>query len=139
MSNRPYQGENVHLTFSSTAAAATPSPLTVLDANMKLRTLLSTERLVIDDLQGNLSSGSADIIAGSTGNASTLIASFNTAVGLDLTAKEGVSLPVGVVPNLLPVGSGSTAVIKVAGNGRIVEGTTTGVRPTYREATVRGD
>lgn len=137
--NQPFQGENVHLTFSSTAAAATASPMTILGANMTPRTLQSYERLVIDDLQGNVSAGSADVIAGSTGNVSTLIGSFNTTVGLDLTTKEGISLPVGVLPNILPVGTGSTALIKVTGNGRIVEGTTQGVRPNWREATVRQD
>lgn len=125
-------GENVHLSFTSTAGATAPQPMTLLNANMEGRTLLSFERLIIDDLQGNLSTGQADIIAGSTSNVSTLIGSFNAAAGSEIDTKEGISLPVGVIPWVAPVGAGSTAVMRVTGNGRIVEGTTQGVRPSWQ-------
>jgi hypothetical protein len=109
----------------------------ILDANFNPRPLKSYERLIIDDLEGNISSGSADVVAAAAGattsSSSTLIASFNTAVGLELDTKEGISLPVGITPSILPVGTGSTATIKVVGNGRIVEGTTQGPRPNWRE------
>lgn len=127
-------GENVLLTFNSTATSTVSSPMTLLDANMNPRTLQSFERLIIDVLEGTITTGTADIIAGSTSNASTLLGSMNTAVGLELTAKEGISLPVGVLPQVLPIGTGSTATIKVTGQGRIVEGTTQGVRPNWRES-----
>ena len=107
----------------------------ILDANFNLRPLQPYERLIIDDLEGDISGGSADVLTSTVSNSSTLIASFNAAVGLDLTAKEGISLPVGVTPFILPVGSGSTAVIKVVGDGRIVEGKTQGPRPNWREKT----
>lgn len=143
------QGENVHLTFVSTASAVVAAAMTVLDANMAVRPLKPSERLIIDDLQGSISVGTATVIAltstGATAPSSTnLIASFNTAIGLDVDAKEGISLPVGILPAVLPEGTGSTGVIRIAGNGRIVEGSTTAAisapmvgslgRPNWREA-----
>lgn len=137
MSHLVTQGENVHLALSSTAAGSTSVALGIFDANLAPRTLASFERLVIDDLQGNISTGSADVLAAAAGAtaaaSSTLIASFNTAVGLDFTGKEGISIPVGVTPSVLP--SSSTAVLRISGNGRIVEGTTQGVRPNWKEST----
>lgn len=131
------QGENVHLALSSTAGATTSVLLGIFDANLAPRALASFERLIIDDLQGNISTGTADILAAPAGTnaatSATLIASFNTAVGLDFTGKEGISLPVGVTPSVLP--SSGTAVLRISGNGRIVEGTTQGVRPNWREST----
>lgn len=135
--NLQTQGENVHLALSSTAAAVVSAALVILDANFVPRPLRTYERLIIDDLEASISAGSADVLAAAAGTtstaSSTLIAGFNAAVGLDLTAKEGISLPVGITPSVLPVGSGSTAILKVAGSGRIVEGTTQGPRPSWRE------
>lgn len=130
--NLTTQGENVHLTFNSTAAVASAALMTILDGNFNPRPLQTYERLIVDDLEGDISGGSADVLTSSTSNSSTLIASFNAAVGLDVTAKEGISLPVGVTPFVLPVGSGSTATIKVSGSARIVEGTTQGPRPNWQ-------
>jgi hypothetical protein len=136
MLNLPMQGENVHLTFVSTAAAVAAAPMVLYDANFNPRPLKSYERLIIDDLEGNTSAGIVDILTASTGTTapagSTLIASFNTAVGLALDVKEGISLPLGVTPTILPEGTASTANIRVSGNGRIVEGTTQGVRPNWQ-------
>jgi hypothetical protein len=125
-------GENVHLSFSSTAAATTASPMTLLDANMQGRTLKTYERLVIDDLQANISAGQVDVIGGSTSNVSTLIGSFNAAAGVEVNTKEGVSLPVGQIPWVVPLTSAAAAIIHITGNGRIVEGTTQGVRPNWQ-------
>lgn len=137
--NLENQGENVHLAFSSTAGGTGPQAMTLLNANLEGRTLQSYERLIIDDLQGNISAGQVDVIAGSTSNVSTLLGSCNPSDGLIVDTKEGVSLPVGVLPWVAPLGSASTAIIHVTGNGRIVEGKTQGVRPNYREVTVRQD
>ena len=134
--NLALQGKNVRLALASTFASSTSSvPLGIFDAQNNPVTLLPTERLVIDFLTGNISSGSADVLAAaggaSTTASSTLIASFNTAVGLEIDTKEGIAVPVGIVPSILA--SVSTAVVKVSGAGRIMEGTTQGVRPDWRE------
>ena len=130
------QGENVHLTFVSTAAAVVASPMTLLDANFNPRPLKVYERLIIDDLEGNTSAGIIDVLISSTGTTapagSTLIASFNAAVGLALDVKEGISLPIGITPVVLPEGAASTANIRVSGNGRIVEGSTQGLSPNWQ-------
>lgn len=147
--NLQSQGENVHLTFVSTAAAAIASPMVILDANMSPRPLKTFERLVIDDLEGTTSAGTVSVIATSSTGATaptstTLLASFNTSIGLDMDTKEGISITIGVTPSVLPEGTASTAVIRVVGNGRIVEGTGSGApqapmiglgsRPNWREA-----
>jgi len=138
--NLTTQGENVHLALVSTAAAVASAALVILDANFVARPLKSTERLVIDNLEGTISSGTADFLAAVAGatsaTSSTLIASFNTAVGLNLDCKEGISMPVGVTPSVFT--STNAAVIHVSGDGRIVEGTTQGPRPTWRELLTPG-
>lgn len=140
--NLQTQGENVHLSFVSTAAAAASAVMTILDANFAARPLKTYERLIVDDLEGNTSAGNISILIAPAGTTlpvtSTLIASFNTAVGLALDVKEGISLPVGVTPTVLPEGSASTANIRVSGNGRIVEGTTQGLQPNWQAHTTPG-
>lgn len=140
--NLAMQGENVHLAFVSTAAAAASAAMTILDANFNPRSLQVYERLIIDDLEGNVSSGIIDVLIAPAGTivpaTSTLIASFNAAVGLALDVKEGISLPVGITPSILPEASGSTATIRVSGNGRIVEGTTQGPRPNWQQRLTPG-
>jgi len=133
--NWSMQGKNVRLALVSTVTSNTSSvPLGIFDAQNNPVTLLPTERLVIDFLEGNVSSGSADILSAAAGTStavsSTLIASFNTAVGIEIDTKEGMAVPVGIVPSILT--SISTATIKVAGAGRIMEGTTQGVRPDWQ-------
>lgn len=142
------QGEDVHLSFASTASATAPQQMTLLDANMNIRTLKASERLVIDDMQASISAGLVDVSSASTVASSTLIAGLGSTGGPDFTAKEGISLPIGVVPWVVPQGSASTAVIRITGNGRIVEGSTTAAiqvpgmgivgRPNWREALTPG-
>lgn len=146
------QGENVHLTFVSTATAVVAAPMTILDANFSPRPLKTFERLIIDDLEGTTTTGIVDILAtsstGATAPTSTsLVASFGSTSSLDFTAKEGISLPVGITPQILPETTASTATIRISGNGRIVEGTTQTVnapmmglvgRPNWREALTPG-
>lgn len=132
-------GDPVNLGFSSTANGTTPQQLIITDANGAVRTLLSTERLVIRSLIGDVSAGHAEICNGSTLSGSTLIASFGANNGQWFSAAEGYSMPVGLVPFVIPNSSSSTAVINISGTASISEGTTQGVRPKWREATVRGD
>jgi hypothetical protein len=137
MRNMILPGENVHVGFVGSNVSSTSSAAVVLtDANGAIRTLQSFERLVIDDLICDVSAGSVDLINAAAGSAaavsSTLLASFNTTVGQWETAKEGMSCAVGVVPSLLSSNGNNT--VKLAGSGRIVEATTQGVRPNWKES-----
>jgi hypothetical protein len=148
--NRSMQGENCHLVLVSTAAVSLSAAMTILDANFLPRPLKAWERLVVDDMMGNVSGGTADVLAAaagtSTATSTNLICSFNTAVGLDLDTKEGIPLPVGITPSVLM--SSSTATIKLTGNGRIVEGSTSALpmspmmggsaRPYWKELSTPG-
>lgn len=127
------QGETVNLGLVANPAS-TIVPLGIFDANGGVRTLAAYERLLIDALEGTTTTGTVDIATSSTVASSTLIASFNTAVGLDLDSGEGYSVPVGVTPSV--IAGTSTAVVKISGVGRIINGSTQGVRPAWREATV---
>jgi hypothetical protein len=135
----PMAGDPVHLGFSSTAGATTPQQFVVTDANGAVRTLKTTERLVITDMVGDISAGHAEVCNSSTLASSTLIASFGPNNGQWFTDGEGYPMPVGLLPWIIPNSTSSTAIINVSGTGRIMEGTTQGVRPSWREATARGD
>jgi hypothetical protein len=132
--NLSMQGRNVKLALVANPIGSTSVAIGIFDANQNVDVLLPTERLVIDFLEGNLTAGSADVLGApaptSTSFSSTLIASFNTAEGLEIDTKEGIACPVGVIPCVLA--TISTAVVKIAGAGRIMEGTTQGVRPAYQ-------
>lgn len=131
--NLETQGENVHISFVSTATTTIAAVMNLFNANWVARVLQPYERLVIDDLEGQTNSGIVSITQGSTGVVnSTLIASFNSSDGLALDPKEGIPLPIGVLPFVNPEGAASTATIRVSGNGRIVEGSTQGVQPNWQ-------
>ena len=135
--NWSMQGKNVRLGLVSTVTSNTSSvPIGIFDANNNPVTLLLTERLVIDFIDGQTSTGTADILAApagtSTATSSTLIATIagTNYGGLAFDTKEGLPIPVGVVPSVLA--SSATAQLKVRGAGRIMEGTTQGVRPDWQ-------
>lgn len=132
-------GDPVQLGFSSTASSTAPAQMVITDANGAVRTLKSTERLIIRSLIGDISSGHAEVCNNSTLASSTLIASFGPSNGQWVTDAEGYSMPVGTVPFVIPNSTSSSAVINISGTGSISEGTTQGVRPAWREATFRGD
>lgn len=147
MHGNPIQGETVNLGLVSSSAGAAAVLVGIFDANGLSRPLLSTERLLIDTLQGNVSAGIADVTAGSTAVvSSTIIASFTVNQGLDITAKEGWSLPVGV--SAYVTASTSTASLRVTGQGRVINGIMPGVqigapnkgagRANWRELTSAG-
>lgn len=132
-------GDPVQLGFSSTAGAVTPQQLILTDANGAVRTLKSTERLVIRSLIGDVSAGHVEVCNSSTLASSTLIASFGQNNGTWLSDAEGYSMPVGLIPWIIPNGSSSTATLNISGTASISEGTTQGVRPSWRESMARGD
>lgn len=132
-------GDPVQIGFSSTANAVGANPMVITDANGAVRTLKSTERLVLRSLIGDVSAGHAEVCNSSTLASSTLIASFGQNNGDWHAEGEGFPLPVGLMPFVITNGSSSTAVINISGTATISEGTTQGVRPSWREATVRGD
>lgn len=136
--NLPMIGENVHVSYVGTPSSTSSAGISIFDANGNARSLASYERLVLDDLVCDISTGSVDLLNVAAGAAATtaanLLTSFNAAVGLWHTDKEGMSIPAGVVPSLLS--SNGTASVKLSGSGRIVEAGTQGVRPNWRESTV---
>jgi hypothetical protein len=132
-------GDNVHLAFASTAAGVAPQQMIVLDANFVPRVLKPYERLVLDDLAAEVSAGFVDLCILSTLASSTLIAAFGPNSSPWTNDAEGMSLPLSTVPWVIPNSTSSTAFVHVTGSGRIMEGSTQGVRPNWREATVRGD
>lgn len=131
-------GENVRVAYAGTPSSTSSAAVVLYDANGNVRTLQSYERLLIDDLVCDVASGSVDLLnAAATASATTsanLLTSFNAAVGEYHTDKEGLAVEIGVTPSLLS--SSGTASVKLSGTGRIVEGTTQGVRPNWRESTV---
>jgi len=130
------QGETVGLALVASVSSTSAAAINILDANFNNRPLAATERLIIDTLEGNVSANSADIGTSSTISSSTLIASFNTAVGLDMNHKEGLALPLGVTP--VVVGTGASASVKIAGSGRIINGSDTKGREPWRELLTPG-
>lgn len=124
------QGETVGLALVGSVSSTAALPINILDGNFVNRTLLPTERLIIDTLLGNVSAASADVGISSTITSSTLIASFNTAVGLDLNDKEGLALPAGVVP--VVVGTSVAAGVKLSGAGRIINAGDPFGRPSWQ-------
>ena len=144
--NLSMQGKNVRIGLAGvfTNRFTSSIGLGLFDDQNNPVTLLPTERLIIDSLQGAVTVAPADIVlspAGTptaTGPASTYLATVGTPVsgagfgGLHFNTKEGVPLPRGVVPSLmLPTPSATT--VRIDGAGRILEGTTQGVRPDWRE------
>lgn len=134
----PLAGDPVQIGLSSTVSGTTALPMVLTDANGAVRTLLATERLILHSLVGDVSAGHAEVCNSSTLASSTLIASFGANNG-QWMSDNGYSMPVGAVPFVIPSGSASTAAINISGTASIMEGTTQGVRPKWREATVRGD
>ena len=139
--NLPMQGKNVRISqagqFVSTFSSSVN--LNLYDADNNLVTLLPTERLIIDVLEGTCGAVNADIIASPPGTPASTVSSstylgplINNSSFLMFNAKEGVPMPLGLVPSVATTFDGSTAV-KVRGEGRIVEGTTEGVRPNWQE------
>lgn len=130
------QGQTVNLGLVANPASTAAVNLGIFDSNGAVRTLQPWERLLIDALEGTVTTGTVDIATTSTVASSTLIASFNTAVGLDLDSGEGYSCPIGLTPFVLA--GTSTAVVKISGVGRIINGSTQGVRAGYRELLTPG-
>ena len=128
----PMMGDPVQVGFSSTATTTTPQQMVITDANGQVRTLKSYERLLLHSLIGDVSAGHAELCNSSTLASSTLIASFGPNNGEWHSEGEGYSMPVGVVPWIIPNGSSSTASLNISGTGNIVEGTTQGTRPSWQ-------
>ena len=150
MRNTRFQGENVALEYSGPLTASTATLMVIYDANGKVRPLLPTERLIVDTLNTDAAGAegfpNASILffadAAKTGVpiAGEYIWRVNNDGGGDLSYEyelpgEGHSLPVGVGVSLYGfttiTGSGPNGLL-ATGSGRIVEGTTQGVRPNWQ-------
>jgi hypothetical protein len=128
-------GETVNLR-AIMSSTSTSTNLGIYDADDNARPLLSFERLIIDDmmLTTDESTKVQLVTGGSTALASTLILSFDNESNFYHTDAEGVNVPTGITPVILPLGS--TVNAELVGTGRIINGTTQGVRPNWRESLV---
>jgi hypothetical protein len=140
-------GENVHLTcvFLAGTSAGPNLPFSLWDANWNPRILQSYERLILDDLQGNLTTAGVGTIDPVVQVSNLLVwpiqptkPTFKTAAGETIFFKEGLSLPVGALPQVVDLNGGIQLICKMTGNGRIVEGTTQGVRPNWEQLLTAG-
>ena len=132
-------GDNVHVSYSATASTVAAAQMVITDANGQIRTIKSYERLVLNDLSGDVSAGHVEVCNSSTLSSSTLIGSFGQNGNPWMTDGEGYSMPIGLIPWVINNGTSSTAAINISGSGRLMEGQTAGVRPPWRESQTRGD
>lgn len=139
--NQAMQGENVFISYFNGSQGSSTSTMSLFDANWKPRVLQSFERLIVDDLWGGPSSSGQLYITdlpsgqaiGSLASSTILAQAVGGFANLEITAKEGISMPVGVIPSVIL--SGSAQIVCVQGTGRIVEGSTQGVRPNWQATT----
>lgn len=130
------QGETVNLQFSS-ADATTAAPVGIFDADGAVRTLASHERLLIDQLNGNVSGTNvakldlfADADAGADVDSGERVACFGVGANYFEGGCEGYGLPIG---KGLSVKASAAGQVDVTGSARIIKGRTEGKRPSYRE------
>ena len=129
MHSVPTQGETVNLSYQGAVANVTSVAVGIYDANGLLRTLQSYERLIIDELTLATNDDTSNLLyvlnvaAGATSatQATTIgtLGGINGVESLDVSGKEGKSLPVGITPSLLTSGP-STFSYGLQGTGRIV-------------------
>jgi len=128
------QGETVQIEFSS-ADATTAAVITIKDANLVTRTLLSSERLLIDTLNATLAAAVTLLEIFSDdgdGNVEALerIASFGPNCGNFVAGEEGFPCHVGTTPKAKAANAGQ---VTVTGSGRIVNALGRTTRPTWKQ------
>lgn len=143
------QGEQVTLSYSATAIPSTAALIAVFDSNGVARPLQVYERLILDkvqfDSEATDTTNLAYLVAGVTAPsvpasgsvpAAPIITSFTVQQGLpdqgDIFPGEGESLPVAANVYLVVPGTGLAGTVSVNGTGRIINGTTRGVRAGYK-------
>lgn len=134
------QGENVRISLKTSTASTSSVAVQLFDPNGNLRPLASYERLSIDSLVADVPSGITADLLDSPGGTSTdtqavILFSFSATAPEFHTDKEGMDVSTGVTPSLLTSGAGT---VKLTGVGRIINATTQGVRPSWRESLVGG-
>ena len=136
--NLSMQGRNVRLALISTFSNGTSIPLGIFDDQNNPVALLPTERLVVDYIQGQCNTGPVYLIGAAIGTISkqpsTLIAVFpnnGTNLSFNLNTKEGYAIPVGL--SAIAAVDHANSTVKLAGTGRIVDGRTQGIRPSWKE------
>ena len=126
-------GESVGLEFQS-ADATTAAAITLKDANNVTRTLLSSERLLIDTVSMTLAAAvlQAELIndtdADGNVDAGERIASFGPNCGNFVAGEEGVSCNAGTTPKVKAAQAG---IVILNGSGRIVNALGRTTRPTW--------
>jgi hypothetical protein len=130
MHSVPTQGETVNLSYKGALSNVTSVAIGIYDANGLLRTLQSYERLIIDELTLATTDNTGNLVyvlnvaAGATSaTQATTIGTLGGVYGvepLDVSGKEGKSLPVGITPSLLTSGPAGGLTYGFQGTGRIV-------------------
>lgn len=131
------QGDYVAFEFSSTDAQ-TAAALTLKNADNTVITLLSTQRIIIDELFGVVG-GTTTVVqvfddknGSGTINAGELIAAFTVGnVGGFIGGAEGFSVSLGSTPKVIATTAGT---VILTGTGRIINGATQIGRQTWQSA-----
>lgn len=135
------RGDPVNLSFSS-ADATSIAPMVITDCNGAVRTLASTEQLLVDSLIAFTAIAGANRVevfsdddAGADVDATEILATFGVGNGAAGYPGEGRALKAGKTPGVLATASG---IIRIDGVGRIVNYQGTLTRPSYKESLVPG-
>lgn len=126
------QGEDVRVSLVSSDASGGAAVI-IADANGVDRPLQPYERLVLDSLLATVAAAITIAVtdpgAAVSSDAITL-ASFSATAPEWHSDGEGLNVSVGAVPVVTASGPGA---VVVTGTGRIINGKTQGVRPSWRE------
>jgi hypothetical protein len=132
------QGEAVRFSLNQTSTSAlSGTALVFSDANGATRTIQSYERVILDDAVLDTTTANMTVDIDDPNATNTLIVSLTDDSGLWVSQGEGASISIGTTPT---VSVNEAGTIKLNGSGRIINGTTQGVRPNWRESlTPAGD
>lgn len=145
------QGEAVTLGFIGSSGNAVANAVVIYDANNKVRALLPTERLIVDMLQFDTEATDATnlvyVVAAAAAPSATptanVLASFTAAAGIPnqgtVFPGEGAAQPLGLGLFLVLIGNAwASASTNLNGSGRIVNGSSRGVRAGFKELLTPG-
>ena len=128
------QGEQVRISFIGSTANNASVAVTLYDALNNVRPLAANEHLIMDRLEGNVSTAVVNVLSAPAGTSSTyqstLIASLLSTMPVFRPTKEGIAVPRGITPSVL---CSDASVIYLTGGGRIVAESST-TRPTWQAA-----
>lgn len=128
-------GDPVTLELTTTDAHTAAVSFIIKDGNGNTRTLLATERLMIDSMQVNMAAAvlGADVyaVADATATGDVIVGSFGPGSPNRVAfPHDGLSLPNGKTPLIVAQVAGA---ITAVGSGRIIVGSQVITRQPYRE------